>query len=208
MIQNRGSILGLVILFVLMFLPSKAFAADPDRPYAIGVKLRAGGRFDNVRKCVATSKGTPGGPAADISAFIDVPIGSGRALHFDLPVVRPILFALSFEMLQFEPSATLKFYDTQSDDVGWVLGPTLGVSLHYGPDYESDLDGYRFFAIGPIIGGYFGLDFPRPSESFNFELGLTPYVIPLFAVDDAEDHQGIVVGGLLDASFRLTPSRF
>lgn len=120
--------------------------------------------------------------------------------------MRPILFALSFEMLQFEPSVTFKFYGVQDQDVGWVLGPTLGVSLHYGPDYQSDQDGYRFFAIGPIIGGYLGLDFPQPSESFNFELGVTPYVIPLFSIDDIENHRGIVIGGLLDASFRLSLS--
>jgi hypothetical protein len=208
MILNDKMRLALVTLSGLLLLSSEAFAADLDRPVIIGVKLRAGGRFDNVRKCVATSKGTPGGPAADISAFVEVPMGQGKALHFDLPVIRPILFALSFDMLQFEPSATFKFYDTQSEDVGWIIGPTLGLSLHYGPDYESDLDGYRFFAIGPIIGGYLGLDFPRPGKSFNFELGLTPYLIPLFGVDDAQNHQGVVVGGLLDASFRLAPSRF
>lgn len=197
----------MVALSGLLFLSSEASAADPDQPFVVGIKLRAGGRFDTVRKCVATSKGTPGGPAGDISAFVELPMGEGKALHLDLPVMRPILFALSFEMLQFEPSATFKFYDTQSEDVGWVLGPMLGLSLHYGPDYESDLDGDRFFAIGPIIGGYFGLDFPRPEKSFNFELGLTPYVIPLFGVDDAANHRGVVIGGLLDASFRLTPSR-
>lgn len=197
-----------LVLTCSLLVSIKALAADSDRSYVIGVKLRAGGRFDDVRKCVATSKGTPGGPAADISAFVELPIGEDKAVHLDLPVMRPILFAIAFDMLQFEPSATLKFFDTQSEDVGWVLGPTLGISLHYGPDYQSDLDGYRFFAIGPIIGGYLGLDFPRPGKGFNFELGMTPYLIPLFGVDDAGDHRGVVVGGLLDASFRLAPKHF
>ncbi|HEX7478275.1 MAG TPA: hypothetical protein VF331_10750 [Polyangiales bacterium] len=89
----------------------------------------------------------------------------------------------------------------------WVVGPTLGVSLHYGPDYRSDLDGHKFFAIGPIVGGYVGLDFPRPGKIFNFELGLTPYLIPLFGVNDPANHAGIVVGGLFDASFRFAPSK-
>lgn len=208
MIQRERIEFALLVLTFSLLISTETFAADLDRSYAIGIKLRAGARFDNVRKCVATSKGTPGGPAADLSAFVELPIGKDKAVHVDLPVMRPILFAIAFDMLQFEPSATLKFFDSQSEDVGWVLGPTLGVSLHYGPDYESDLDGSRFFAIGPIIGGYIGLDFPRPGKGFNFELGMTPYVIPLFSVDDISDHQGIVIGGLLDASFRLVPKYF
>jgi len=33
-------------------------------------------------------------------------------------------------------------------------------------------------------------------------------VIPLFSVEDETDHQGVVIGGLLDASFRLVPKHF
>jgi len=154
-------ILASIGLAWILLYSTSAFATDVDRSYVVGVKIRAGGRFDNVRRCVATSKDTPGGPAADISAFVEFPVGDGKALQVDLPIMRPILFAVAFDMLQFEPSATLKFRDADGGNVDWVLGPTLGVSLHYGPDYHSDLDGRHFFAIGPIIGGYFGLDFPR-----------------------------------------------
>ena len=199
---SRTKLIGIFITWLSCF-PSTALAADLDMPYVIGVKLRAGGRFDNVRRCVATSKGTPGGPAADISAFVELPAGGGNTVQIDLPIMRPILFAAAFDMLQFEPSATFKFHDPNGGDIGWVLGPTLGMSLHYGPDYHSDLKGRKFFALGPIIGGYAGLDFRRPNKAFNFELGLTPYFIPLFGVDDSQNHKGIVVGGLLDAAFRF-----
>ena len=91
----------------------------------------------------------------------------------------------------------------------FVGGPTLGISLHYGPDYASEVRGDNvgdsFFAMGPFVGGYVGVDFKRPSKTFNFELGLTPYVIPLFGVGDSEDHQGVVVGGLLDGLFKFNP---
>jgi hypothetical protein len=48
---------------------------------------------------------------------------------------------------------------------------------------------------------------PPPSaysdKTFNFELGLTPYVTPLFGVADSENHRGVVVGGLLDVLFKF-----
>jgi hypothetical protein len=58
--------------------------------------------------------------------------------------------------------------------------------------------------MGPQIGGYVGLDFKRPDERFNFQLGLSPYVAPLFGVNDPENHKGVVVGGLLDGLFRFS----
>jgi hypothetical protein len=199
---SKTKLIGIFVIW-LSCLPTTALAADLDTPYVIGVKLRVGGRFDNVRRCVASSKGTPGGPAADISAFVEIPVGDGDTVQIDLPIMRPIIFAAAFDMLQFEPSATFKFRDPKGGDIGWVLGPTIGVSLHYGPDYHSDLHGPKFFALGPIVGGYAGIDFRRPNKTFNFELGLTPYLIPLFGVDDSQNHKGIVVGGLLDAAFRF-----
>ena len=48
-----------------------------------------------------------------------------------------------------------------------------------------------------------GLDFKRPAKIFNFQLGLTPYVEPLFGVNDAKNHRGVVAGGLLDFQFRF-----
>lgn len=193
----------------LLLFESEALAqAEPsDGQVIFGFAIRAGGRFDNVRMCVATPPDTKGGPAADISFFTEFDVGNDMSLHVDVPVFRPILFGLGFKMLQFEPSATLKFRKVNDGKVDLVAGPTLGISLHYGPDYHSDLSGDQrgpsFFALGPIIGGYFGLDFKRPDKTFNFELGVTPYVTPLFGVADSDKHKGVVVGGLLDGSFKF-----
>jgi hypothetical protein len=185
------------------FAPAARAAAPDDDPFIVGIKIRVGGRFDNVRRCVATKAGTPGGPAADVSVFAEFPVAKGTALHVDLPMMRPILFATAFGMLQFEPSATLKFRDTSPGSVGWVAGPTLGLALHYGPDYHSELRTREFFALGPIIGGYVGIDFRRPGKAFSYEVGVTPYVIPLFGVGDPRDHRGVVIGGLLDGALRF-----
>lgn len=196
--------IALVAFSGLLFSSATAIAQEvKDEPVIIGFKIRAGGRYDDVRRCVASHAGTPGGPAGDVSLFVEIPLGHSKALQIDLPIMRPILFAAAFKMLQFEPSVTLKFRSTSEDDIAWVVGPVLGVSLHYGPDYRSELSGEKFFAMGPIIGGYVGLDFLRPGRSFDFELGITPYVTPLFGVKDPNDHRGVVIGGLLDGTFRF-----
>ena len=149
--------------------------------------------------------------AADISLFADFPLEHGTSVHVDLPVMRPVLFGLAFQMLQFEPTVALRFSDQSDKKIGWVAGPALGVSLHYGPDYKSGSSGDErtadFFAIGPIIGAYAGFDFRRPREKFNFQLAVSPYVTPLFGLQDPDNHKGIVIGGLVDASFRYCTAK-
>ena len=53
------------------------------------------------------------------------------------------------------------------------------------------------------MGGYFGLDIKRHGETFNLQVGISPYVSPLFGAGDPEDHRGIVVGGSIDGLFRF-----
>lgn len=201
-------IIGIGLACLLLSAAAGAYAQTADE-FIFGVKVRLGGRYDNVRMCVATDAGTPGGAAADISVFGEFGVGDDTTVHVDLPVFRPIMFAAAFDMLQFEPTVTLKFRPAQGDDVAFVAGPTLGVSLHYGPDYESAQEdpgrGPSFFAMGPIVGGYFGVDFLRPNQTFNFELGITPYVTPMWGISDPDDHRGVVVGGLIDGLFRFNP---
>ncbi len=186
-------------------------AAPGDAPPVFGMKIRAGGRFDNVRMCVASPAGAKGGPAADISAFAEVPLSDKLGLDIDLPVFRPLLFAAAFKMLQFEPTVTLKFRVQDKGRIDGIFGPTLGVSLHYGPDYNSatakDERTASFFAMGPMIGGYAGMDFKKPGSKFNFQLGLTPYVTPLFGISDPRSHRGVVAGALLDFQFRFTAKK-
>lgn len=171
-----------------------------------GIKIRMGGRFDNVRKCVASQPGTKGGIAADISLFAETPLSEKASLHIDLPVMRPILFALAFKMLQFEPSVSWRFTHNNPDTKNsFTYGPMLGFSLHYGPDYtydaKPDTAKHAFFALGPTIGGFAGYTFNRPSGQPRFSLGVSPYVTPLFSVNDPDKRKGVVIGGLLDAAF-------
>jgi hypothetical protein len=98
------------VLSVALLAGKLYAAASPDSQARIGLKIRIGGRFDNVRMCVASPAGAKGGVAADISVFAEFPVNNNEALlHFDLPLMRPILFAFAFRMLQFEPIVTLKY---------------------------------------------------------------------------------------------------
>ena len=116
---------------------------------------------------MASSAGTRGGPAADL-LFLELPLRPKLALAINLPVFRPVLFAAAFKMLQFEPDVTLAFRRELSASLDLVFGPSLGLSLHYGPDYRSEGSGAgrtpSFFALGPIFAGYLGLDFKRPAR--------------------------------------------
>ncbi len=203
---------GALLLALASFVPGELAAQEQaqggnEKPIILGVKIRGGARYDNVRMCVATAPGKQGGPTADVSLFAEIALSKTVGVDFDVPLFRPVLFALSFEMLQFEPSMTLKFRKVGQGRIDLIAGPMLGLSLHYGPDYRSASSGSdrtdSFFAMGPIVGGYGGLDFKRPGKLFNFQLGLTPYAEALFGVRDPRDHRGVVAGALLDFQFRF-----
>ena len=172
-----------------------------------GLKVQAGARYDDVRMCVASPAGAKGGPAMEISFFTEIGVFEKISVLVNVPIMRPILFAAAFKMLQFEPEVSLLFRLPQDGDVDIIVGPSVGIALHYGPDYESERSGEgrgpSFWALGPRVGGYFGLDFKRPGKTFNFQLGVSPYVTPLFSVDDPDNHRGFVAGGTLDGSFRF-----
>ena len=182
-------------------------SAQPSDAPTVGVKVRAGGRYDDVRMCVASPAGTPGGPAADIAFYSELPIGENRSFTIDLPVMRPVLFGAAFQMLQFEPEVGILLRHVATGSVDFLMGPTLGLSLHYGPDYHSGTSdeerGPDFFALGPRLGTTLAFDFKRPGRAFNFALGAHPYLTLLTAIDDPERHRGVVVGGTLDGLFRF-----
>ena len=196
-----------ILILVLAALPAAAQSPGPGDPPVLGIRISAGGRYDDVRMCVASPPGTKGGPAVDVSFYLEAGLSDGLSLTVDIPVLRPILFWAAFDMLQFEPEAALLFRGTTGGRTDWVAGPSLGMIFHYGPDYASDSSGAgrgpSFFAMGPKIGGYFGLDFKRPGERFNVQLGLSPYVSPLWGIGDPEDHRGVVAGATLDGVFRF-----
>lgn len=196
-------------LFFLVLSSPLALAQTVDMSDQVifGIKVKAGARYDDVRMCVATDPGVKGGPAVDITFFTEVGLSRDLSLLVDIPVMRPLLFWAAFDMLQWEPDVTLNFRVPGPGDNDLVVGPSLGMVFHYGPDYRSgetgDARGPSFFAMGPKLGGYLGLDFVRPGEAFNFQLGISPYVAPLFSIDDPQDHQGVVLGGSLDALLRF-----
>lgn len=186
--------------------PSRA-AGDED-PLVLGIMLSVGGRYDDVRMCVGSPPGVKGGPAMDVSFFADVPIDPDRHVIVNIPVVRPILFAFASRMLQFEPEVTLSFRRIQGDRAELWMGPTLGITFHYGPDYESARSGSdrgpSFFAVGPKFGGTFGVRFLRPGKTFDFQLALTPYVTTLYSLGQEQGRDGVVIGGNLSGLFRFS----
>lgn len=186
-----------------------ALAAPPNAQDTIyGIRLRLGARHDDVRMCVATPPGVKGGFAMDVSLFSEIPLGESTSLDVNLPFVRPLLFAAAFRMLQFEPEVTFLYRGRASDGVTVVGGPSLGLSLHYGPDYRSSPTerGPSFFAFGPRLGAYVGVELERDS-GFDFGLGVHPYATDLFGAGDAPIPRGKVFGAMLDGSFRFGRSR-
>jgi hypothetical protein len=187
--------------------PDTRFEDNDKGALYFGLRLRGGGRYDNVRACVATPAGVPGGPAADIAFVTQIGLRPSMRLDIDLPVMRPILFAAAFEMLQYEPSVTIEFSRPLSVRTELFGGPTLGLSLHYGPDFDSENEGpgrtSSFFATGPTLGGRVGFAFGRNDHPFSSAVSVSPYVTPLFGIDDPDNHRGIVVGGLVDVTFRF-----
>ena len=185
-----------------------ASASDDKSGFVWGLQILAGGRFDNVRMCVATPAGVKGGPAMDITVFAEIPIKRAISLGIHLPVFRPVMFGAAFKMLQFEPEVSLLIRAKQGIKTDLIVGPTLGITLHYGPDYTSagsgDNRGPAFFALGPRIGAYLGIDFKRPKRTFNFQLGFEPYVSPLIGVNDPNEHVGVVAGVMLIGGLRFS----
>lgn len=195
----------MMIVFVLMLPSFDVALADvtlrAQRLVHLGLIVSGGGRFDNVRLCTATGDGTRGGPSGDVAATFDFTVGDSSLLRVTVPVMRPILFGAAFAMLQFEPEVSWLWRKALSAKMALLFGPTAGLIVHYGPDYKSAASGAGrgpdFFAMGPKLGGTIALDWPRADRAFGMQLGLSPYVAPLFGIDDPAAHRGVVVGGTL-----------
>ncbi len=182
-------------LILLTLTPFTYGQNSTEKKITYGILFMAGGRYDNFRRCAATSQGTKGGPIADIMFVSKYKIDNNHAITFNLPVFRPILFGIAFKMLQFEPEFTYEYSKTINDRVNFITGPGLGVSFHYGPDYKSKLKDLNasFFAIGPYFSWQNGFAFKRDGVVKSFA-GISAFYVPLFAKDrDA----GTVLGGAL-----------
>ena len=171
--------------------------AQAEGPVSFGFSVMFGGRYDDLRMCVATPAGVKGGMMADIAFNTRFNITDTFAINVTLPVMRPILFALAFQMVQFEPVVTFELRHFFQDDLALVGGFGLGASLHYGPDFRSDLEnrGESFFAMGPYISGLFGVGLPGFAGKETI-LGARAFYVPLFSEDR---DPGTVLGGALEA---------
>jgi hypothetical protein len=181
---------------LILFLISGTFAQETEKKsFSYGILYMAGGKYDNVRMCVATGNGVKGGPIADFMFLTRYNLSEKYSVTFNLPVMRPLLFGIAFQMLQFEPEFTFTYRKVLDESKAIVTGPGLGVSLNYGPDYKSDLKhrGNAFFSAGPFISWQFGLEFKGHQKTRS--VGLRAFYVPLFANDHPE---GTVLGGALE----------
>ena len=164
-----------------------------------GTHLLAGGRYDDVRMFVGSPPGVPGGPIMDVYLDIRIPVGERSRLAINLPLLRPILFGIAFDMLQFEPQMTWETSFPTGGRAVFVLGGGLGAVFHYGPDYRSDPDapGPAFFAAGPLFSVSGGLEMTGKNGG-TWMPGLKVFYAPLFS---AVDGPGTVAGGALELHY-------
>ena len=195
----KTRILFLTIIFTLICFES-LFPVDKGNT-SFGFKVMAGGRYDDMRMCVGSDPVVKGGPIADIMFITKRKLKTDINIAFELPVMRPILFASAFKMLQFEPQISIEFYKNLNDITSFIFAPGLGVSLHYGPDYNSDMDnrGKSFFASGPLISGLIGISFNGKNDKKKI-IGVRLFYTSLFSKDTSLS-PGKVFGGVIEAQF-------
>jgi hypothetical protein len=192
----------MLVFGILAGIIQSVYGQDSDKNQnSYGILFMAGGRYDNYRMCVASPAGVKGGTMADIMFVTKHRLNDHRSITFNLPVMRPVLFGLAFKMLQFEPEITLEYNQLISEKIDLVTGPGMGISFHYGPDYQSDLDnlGPSFFAMGPLFSWQTGLAFKKEGVVKSV-LGLKAFYVPLFAKDRSP---GTVLGGALLYTYYL-----
>lgn len=178
-----------VILAFLFTIQSLAQPSDVSSGSRFGILFMAGGRYDNVRKCVVTPVGTKGGPIADVMLTYRVKLTGRESIRFNLPVMRPLLFAVAFKSLQFEPEMNLLYDAGKGTDHDFFLSPGLGLSLNYITDYNNSADEPRFFSWGPIFSLQTGLSLKK-NDSRTF--AVRAFYSPLFASSPGKN--GTVAG--------------
>ncbi len=183
------------IALILIALSMNIYAQD------YGVKIMAGGRYDDIRMCVGSDKDVKGGPIADIMFLASYRLQSGRKLTVEIPVMRPILFGAAFKMLQFEPEVSVEFDKKINNGNSMIVAPGLGLSLHYGPDYKSDLDnrGDDFFAAGPFFSTLVGWKWLNAVEKERV-MGVRFFYTPLFS-SESDLSPGTVLGAVFEMQF-------
>ena len=195
-----------IMIFVVsgVFLTLSADTAEPtfsaDKERAFGFKIMGGGRYDDLRMCVGSPAGVKGGPVGDIKLFMKFRMSLDWSMTVTIPVFRPILFGAGFKMLQYESDVAMEYKIKMSPKTDFVTGPGIGLSYHYGPDYNSERSGDKrtdsFFALGPMISYYAAFDFKAPKH-YATRLGINLFHVSLFRADGLFDY-GMVWGGALE----------
>ncbi|MDA3955984.1 hypothetical protein [Oceanispirochaeta sp.] len=184
----------LAILFCGIIIP---LFAETSPTVSLGFHVLAGGRYDDLRMCIASPAGVKGGPIMDIYADIRFDLDDHQAISINIPVMRPILFGAAFQMLQFEPQISYEYsFDQNNEDGGqWVVGGGMGTVFHYGPDYKSSPDdrGDSFFAMGPLFTGFTGYRLKEGPRG-SWMPGVKVFYAPLFSRD--YDPATMLGGGL------------
>ena len=180
-----------VVLIFVVFCGSST--AQESNRVNFGMLVMVGGRYDDMRMCVATPAGVKGGPIADVMFRVCYNFSERFGAGIEVPVMRPLLFGVAFKMLQFEPQVVFE-YAVPGDKGTYIAAPAIGASFHYGPDYMSDKKDRdsSFFAIGPIVGIRGGIKFKDQSDKFTNEFAVRPFFISLFS---KEHGRGTVIGG-------------
>ncbi len=196
----RKSILSAAFLiFNLSIAALSVFSDNSGSSFYIGISAAAGGRYDNVRMCIASPAGTPGGIAMEPAALVlEYRADNQSGFGVYIPVGRPLLFAFVPNMLQFLPEFYVSLIFPINEDISFILHTALGGSFHYGPDYLSDQEnrGPNFFAAGPRISLFAGIGFGS-NLKHEFQIGIKPYFEYLFS----DYLSGFVVGGEIDFQY-------
>jgi len=186
------------MLCILLLMTLQWISAQDDSPVSFGFHFLMGGRYDDVRMCVASPAGAKGGTIAEIYLDVQFKAGENGVFSINMPVMRPILFAAAFNMLQFEPQVSYEYFFGQNDNPQVVLGGGLGLVFHYGPDFQSSQEerGPSFLAMGPLFTGFAGLNFEGNKGSWM--PGIKAFYSPLFS---SAYPFGQVLGGGLELHY-------
>lgn len=86
--KNRKRILKKLVIAVITFaaltVPLAAQTGDESpKPVTFGIHLLGGGRYDDVRMCVGSPPGVPGGPIGEIYLDLRFAVGGKRAYSIE-----------------------------------------------------------------------------------------------------------------------------
>lgn len=167
-----------------------------DKERAFGFELMAGGRYDNMRMCVASPAGTNGGPVADIKLLMKFRMSLDWSMIVTIPVFRPILFGAAFKTLQYESDVAMEYKVKLTEKTDFVTGPGIGMSYNYGKGVER---ADKFFSLGPMVSYYAAFDFKAP-KTYATRLGVQLFHVSLFKTvkNFSSDDYGMVFGGALN----------